>query len=447
MSKETLLIAEDEPGIRFGLVHFFASRGFQVIEADSASAAEERFRLTRPDAILLDYCLPDADGLAVLRKVRLIDATVPVIILTAHGTIDLAVSAIKEGADQFFTKPVELDALAVVVERAIESQRARRAKAAGRVRQTRAASDPFLGSSPGIAKLADRAQRVLASSSPILIQGETGSGKGLLAAWLHEHGVRSDEPFVDLNCAGLSREFFESEVFGHEKGAFTGAIASKPGLFELAHRGTLFLDEIGDIDTGVQPKLLKVLEDQRLRRLGDVRDRQVDVRLIAATHHDLEALVAAGRFRGDLFYRISTLPLRVPSLRDRPQDIPLIARSLLARLAADLGRPRLELDDAAADLLPRYAWPGNVRELRNVLERAAIGRDGTLIVAADVAEVLDGGARAHRPRTLEEAERRHIEAVLAEQGGKVAPTATVLGLSRSALYEKLRRYGITPRAS
>jgi DNA-binding NtrC family response regulator len=445
MTERSILIVEDEHGILFSLERFFLGRGFRVRTAETAGTAVERFREELPDAVLLDYCLPDGDGLSVLKSMQGADATVPVIILTAHGTIDLAVRAMKEGAEQFFTKPVELAAVAAVVERAIENHRARRSKSAGKSRRTRKAVDPFLGISPAIRRLAEQAHRVQGASSPVLILGETGSGKGLLASWLHESGPRGEEPFLDLNCAGISREFFESELFGHEKGAFTGAVASKPGLFELAHHGTLFLDEIGDVDPGVQPKLLKVLEDQRLRRLGDVRERQVDVRLIAATHHDLEALVAAGRFRSDLFYRISALPLRVPPLRERREDLPLLARSLLVKIASTTGRPGLELADEAIALLQEHPWPGNVRELRNVLERAALYCDHPVIGAAGLSECLRSPAASrNRPRSLEDAERSHIVEVLAEEGGNVARASATLGISRSALYEKLKKHGLSP---
>ncbi|MCC6133376.1 MAG: sigma-54-dependent Fis family transcriptional regulator [Acidobacteria bacterium] len=441
-TRNTILIIEDEAGIRFSLVRFFMARGFTVFEAESATEAAERFRLTRPDAVLLDYCLPDGDGLSVLRAIRGMDTGVPVVILTAHGTIDLAVKAIKEGAEQFFTKPVELAAVAMVVDRAIENQRARNAKAASNFRRNRQAADPFLGASPAIRRLAEQARRVLGSSSPVLIQGETGSGKGLLASWLHQNGPRADEPFIDLNCAGLSRDFFESELFGHEKGAFTGAVASKPGLFELAHRGSIFLDEIGDVDLGVQPKLLKVLEEQCLRRLGEVKERQVDVRLIAATHQDLDALATAGRFRRDLFYRIAALPLLVPPLRERPDDIPGIAESLLSKISEELGRPGLRLAEDAGALLSSQPWPGNVRELRNVLERAALFTDGPVIETACLAQFVVPPAQG-RPRTLLQAERHHIAAVLAAEHGNVTQASATLGLSRSALYEKMKKHGLT----
>jgi DNA-binding NtrC family response regulator len=365
---------------------------------------------------------------------------------------------VKEGADQFLAKPVELPALLVMIRRLLESQREKRRQAAGRARQAREAIDPFSGTSPAIRRLAEDARKVAASSSPVLIEGETGSGKGVLARWLHRNGPRGDEPFVDMNCAGLPREFLETELFGHEKGAYTGAVNTKQGLLEVAHRGVVFLDEIGDLDPQVQPKLLKVLEEKRFRRLGDVRDRQVDVQLVAASHQSLPQLVQEKKFRSDLYYRISTIPLRVPALRERAEDIPVLARQLLAGLAGDLGRRGLRLSPEAERALTSYSWPGNVRELRNVLERAALlcGRDS--LEASDLRfetppQAQAGlGAAAPAPLgtadgtgsqlTLEELEKLHIERVVRELGGRVTDAAQRLGIPRSTLYQKIKRYGI-----
>jgi DNA-binding NtrC family response regulator len=290
------------------------------------------------------------------------------------------------------------------------------------------------------------------TSSPILVEGETGSGKGVLARWLHRNGPRAEEPFVDMNCAGLSREFLETELFGHEKGAYTGAVTSKQGLLEVAHRGVMFLDEIGDLDPQVQPKVLKVLEEKRFRRLGEVRDRQVDVQLIAASHQNLPLLVQEKKFRGDLYFRISTIPLRVPALRERPDDVPILARQILDGFATDLGRRGLRLSPEAERALSAYPWPGNVRELRNVLERALLlcGRD--LLEAADLR--FEGPAAAPAPPaeaapasetllTLEEIERRHIERVLRDMGGRVAEASQRLGIPRSTLYQKIKRFSIS----
>ena len=307
-------------------------------------------------------------------------------------------------------------------------------------------SDPFIGSSVAIRRLAEQAHKVLAGDSPILLQGETGSGKGVLARWLHLHGGRAEQAFLDLNCAGLSWEFLDTELFGHVRGAFTGAVSTKPGLFEVAHRGTVFLDEIGDVDLRVQPKILKVLEEKRFRRLGDVRDCEVDIRLIAATHQNLYTLVRDGKFREDLFFRISTIPLLVPPLRERPEDIPPLARALLAKLAADLGRPAYALAPDAEAVLQAHRWPGNVRQLRNVLERAVLLCEGNTIGSADLH--FDGlapspGNGDDSALTLADVERRHIERVLVEEAGRVEPAARRLGVPRSTLYQMLKRHGIS----
>jgi DNA-binding NtrC family response regulator len=440
-----IVIVDDEADIRLPLRRFLVGKGYSVVEADSVVSLQAALKKDSVDAAVVDFSLPDGDGLDVLRSVKAQDATVPVVLLTGHGTIDLAVRAIKEGAEQFFTKPVELPALLVVLERALDNRRLRQVSLAGKSAQARQSVDPFFGESAVMRKLAAEASRVVTSALPVLIRGETGTGKGVLARWLHQNGPRADEAFVDLNCAGLSRELLETELFGHEKGAFTGAVTSKPGLLEIAHRGTLFLDEIGDVDLQVQAKLLKVVEDMRFRRLGDVRDRQVDVRLIAATHRDLARLVQEEKFREDLYYRISTIPLTMPPLRERGADVVLLARRLLDRIASEMGRPGVRLSAAAEEVLQAHSWPGNVRQLRNVLERAALLSDHAVLEPSDIDEPR-GPSPSPAPSgsrlSLDEVERRHIEAVLREERGGVAAAAEVLGLSRSALYERIKKHGI-----
>jgi DNA-binding NtrC family response regulator len=446
-ARTTILVVDDEAAVRVPLCGFLQACGFAVQEADGVAAAQEAFRREAPDAALLDFSLRDGDGLDLLRALKAADPALPVVILTGHGSIDLAVRAMKEGAEQFFTKPVELPALRVVLDRVIDNRRLRQAALAGRSRSSRRAADPFVGRSPAITRLAEQAARVAEASLPVLIHGETGSGKGVLARWLHDHGPRAEEPFVDLNCAGLARELLESELFGHEKGAFTGAVSAKPGLLELAHRGTFFLDEIGDVDLGVQAKLLTVIEELRFRRLGDVRDRRVDVRLLAATHRDLAQQVRAQRFREDLLYRINAVTLVVPPLRERGDDLLLLARILLARIAQDVGRPGLTLSEGAERAIAGHPWPGNVRQLRNSLERAVLLAAGPELAPDDVlppaaaAPAAAGGPLV----SLREMERRHIEAVLHAAEGVVPRAAEVLGLSRSALYDRMRKHGITAR--
>ena len=445
MSGVKLLVVDDEAAIRFGMRDFLSTHGFEVAEAASCEEAVAAFRRGVPDLAIVDFRLPDGTALELLPRLRELAPDVPIAILTAHGSIDLAVRAVKEGADQFLTKPVELASLLVVVQRLLDHQRTRLQHLAGKARQRRGEIDPFIGSDPAIRQLAEDAARVAATDRPVLIQGETGSGKGVLADWLHRNGPRADEPFVDLNCAGLARDLLESELFGYEKGAFTGALASKAGLFEVAHHGTVFLDEVGDMDAQVQPKLLKVLEDKRFRRLGSVTDRRVDIRLISATHQDLQRRVQEQRFRSDLYFRLSTLPLLVPPLRARAADIPHIARQLLDGIGAELGHRGLSLAADAERALQSYAWPGNLRELRNVLERAVLLSSAAVIdrgalrfeAAAAAPPALDTSL------TLAEVERQHIQQVLIEESGNVARAAARLDIPKSTLYQRLKRHRLT----
>ena len=446
MPRNRILLVDDEPGVRFGMRGFLESHDYQVEEAETVAEAEEAFRASPPDAAILDYSLPDGNALDLLPRLKEIDSGVPLVILTAHGSVDLAVRAIKEGADHFLTKPVELPALLVIVSRLLENQRNRQQQLARKSRQMRERIDPFIGTSGAIRELADQATRVVASDSPILIKGETGTGKGVLAAWLRDNGPRAEEAFIDLNCAGLSRELLESELFGHEKGAFTGAVVSKQGLLEVAHRGTLFLDEIGDMDLQVQPKLLKVVEEKRFRRLGDVRDRRVDIRLLSATHEDLGVLAREKRFRSDLYFRINTIPLVVPPLRSRIEDIPLLARYLLGRIARPRGDVQLSSD--ANDALQSYHWPGNIRELKNVLERAVLLSDHQELTRKDLrfdpSVAADHQSSDDSSLTLQEVEERHIRKVLELERGRVDRAAMRLGIPRSSLYQKIKKYRIIP---
>jgi DNA-binding NtrC family response regulator len=440
-----ILVVDDEEGVRFGIRNFLLSHGFEVEEAASCRDAEEKVRASPPDIAIVDYRLPDGNALDLLASLKSVDPELPITILTAHASIDLAVRAMKEGAEHFLTKPVELPALLTIVQRIFEHRRGRRRELAGRARDARAFVDPFQGTSRSIRALAEQAGKVVGTESPILIQGETGSGKGVLARWLHLNGPRADEPFVDLNCGGLSREFLETELFGHEKGAFTGAVAGKIGLLEVADRGTVFLDEIGDMDLHVQRKLLKVLEEKRFRRLGNVSNRQVDVRLISATHQDLTKLIREKAFRSDLYFRISAIPLSVPPLRQRVGDIPILARSLLHRIALELGRGDVELSADAEAALGTYSWPGNIREMRNVLERALLLADGDRLTAEQLrfefSASTDGPTEDAR-LTLAEVEHRHIERVLAEEDGNVAAAAHRLGIPKSSLYQRIKKHQV-----
>jgi len=443
----TLLVVDDDEAIRFGVGTYFRNHGYTVHEASDCVGAELAFRKSHPHLVIADYELPDGTALDLLPRIRRLDEQVPVVLLTGHGSVDLAVQAIKEGAEHFLTKPVAMSALELVVERALENRRNRQQQLARQVVRAnsplRRAPRPFVGASRAVRELEEKARHVLGVDRPIWLSGETGSGKGVLARWLHENGPRAAETLVELNCAGLPRELVESELFGHEKGAFTGAVAVKTGLLEVAHRGTLLLDEIGDMELSLQPKLLKVLEDKQFRRIGEVRDRPVDAQLIAATHRDLTQLVRENKFRADLYFRISTIHLTIPPLRQRLEDIPHIARDILERLVADLGCPTVELTSDAITALQEYSWPGNIRELRNVLERAVILRRTTTTLTAQdlVFERIDLKPRVSDPGlnlSLAEVERQHIEKVLKLEDGNVGRAAKRLGISRSTLYERLK---------
>lgn len=445
MPKHRVLVVDDDKPWCDVLANYLTSQGCEVTSAGSCSEVEYMWHRIRPDVAVLDYSLPDGDALQLLSRLKASDPSITTIVLTGYGSIDLAVEAVKLGATQFLTKPVELSALWVMIRDCIENKRRQQNELAERNKEGREPIDPFLGRSSVIQELQQRAVKVAAVDSPVLIQGETGSGKGVLAHWIHGHSPRAGEPFLDLNCGGLSRELLETELFGHEKGAFTGAIQSKPGLLEIAHKGTVFLDEIGDVDLAIQPKLLKVLEEKQFRRLGDVKDRRVDVRLIAATHQDMTQMVRDHQFRSDLYFRISAIPLMIPPLSKRPEDVPILAQFFICKLAKELSAGNVQLSDDAVNALQSYSWPGNIRELKNVLERAILLRAGQILTDKDLhfdiqsePEISDRGP----VQTLEQMEKRYIEEVLMMEGGRVRAAALKLGIPRSSLYHKIRQYGI-----
>ncbi len=430
------------------LVDGLNAEGFETVKADGLARAILEVQKAPPNLILSDYQLRDGTSFDLLAWLKAHDVAIPLIVLTGYATIDLAVQAVKNGAEHFIPKPVDLGLLTTLLRRTLENSRNQKRNVVNKLEKARVQVDPFIGNSPAILELKKTATRVVEANSTVLIQGETGSGKGVLARWLYEMGPRANEPFVDLNCAGLSRELLESELFGYLKGAFTGAISNKMGFLEAANHGTLFLDEVGDMDMLVQSKILKVVEEKRFYRLGEVLERRVDVQIIAATHRDIKKLAEEEKFRSDLYFRISTLRLRIPPLRERLADLPIITENLLKRLSSDLGRGQLRISDDALTELHNYSWPGNIRELRNVLERAAIlSEDGVIHRTG-----LEFEAPAHKVASksvpdaslsLTDLKNRHVLQVLESEDGNVARTAKRLGMSRSSLYNLLRSQGIT----
>lgn len=447
MIRQTVLVIEDDAAMQEFLATTLRAEGFDIIRAGDLTRSYLAIETSPPNIILADYQLPDGTAFDLLAWLKSTDIKIPVIVLTAHIHIELAVESIKNGAEQFVPKPVDMRLLIPVLRRTLENDRNQKKNLAQRLERARYERDPFLGSSPAVQELSKAARKVADANSTVLIQGETGTGKSVLARWLHKVGPRSNEPFVDLNCAGLSHELLESEIFGHMKGAFTGAVANKSGFIDAANHGTLFLDEIGDMDLHAQSKILKVVEERRFYRLGDVHERRVDVQIIAATHRDLKALAEDGKFRNDLYFRISAIRMRIPPLRERLEDVPIIADKLLEQLSWDMKRGSLQISYSARLELQHYSWPGNIRELRNVLERAALLSDDGVIrdtgLELELPPAVDFDPSASVTNlTLKEMERHHIHQVLESERGRVSMAAKRLAIPRSSLYAKIREHGL-----
>jgi len=445
--QESILVVEDDVLTLSILVAGLSAQGFEVFKAESLAKSLLEIQKSPPKIIVADFQLGDGTAFDLLAWLKTRDFRIPVVVLAAHNSIDLAVDAVKNGAESFIPKPVDFGYLGAELRRALENFRNLQKNLATRMDRARYERDPFLGRSPAIQELRNAALHVSESNHGVLISGETGTGKGVLARWLHKMGPRSDHAFVDLNCAGLSRDLLESELFGHQKGAFTGAVTNNVGFLEAANHGTLFLDEIGDMDVQVQPKILKVVEEKLYYRLGDVHERKVDVQIIAATHRDLKKRAQTGEFRSDLYFRISTLCLHVPPLRERVEDIPFITDRLLEQFSWDMKHGSLQISDNARLELQRYSWPGNIRELRNVLERAALLSDDGVIHSTG----LELATSAHHEfaadfaagnLTLRELEKRYIVLTLESEGGHISQAAKRLGMPRSSLYAKLHEHGL-----
>jgi DNA-binding NtrC family response regulator len=448
----TILIIDDDPGMRTLMLRFFEDRKWSAAQAEDGQRGMALAAILSPDIILLDLMLPDGDGIDVMKQLKAQGCTASIVIMTGWGSIGNAVEAVKQGAEQYLSKPINLDDLENQLARILETQKLRIENTYYRDRM----AHPVVGTSREVQRLHHLIDLMAENAdTTTLLLGESGTGKELVAREIHHRSRRQERPFLDINCAVLSETLLESQMFGHERGAFTDAVELKRGLLEVAEGGTILLDEIGEMPQAVQPKLLRMLESRTFRRVGGTRDIPVNVRVIAATNRDLEKAVAEGRFREDLYYRLHVFPILLPPLRDRRQDIPVLAMHFLAHFNDTLKKNVRGFTPEAMELMTRYAWPGNVRELKNLVERILVLSAGPEIgpellppeIAGawrTVAVRSDREERQERNRkTLNDVERDYILRVLREEGNNRSNAARVLGISRSTLHEKLKKYGIT----
>jgi len=443
--KKRMLIVDDDTTISAGLAALLENR-WETRIASTGKEALVAFSEFSPDVVLLDVQLPDYSGVELIHHFKLYSESVAVIMMSGQGTLPNVVESMRLGAETFLQKPFDEKVLDVTLEQAAQLVAQRRELAS--LRRSDAKVERLPGISPAITQLNDILEQIARAPSPVLLEGESGTGKGIMARLLHNRSLRTRAPFVDLNCAGLSRELLESELFGHERGAFTNAMNTKPGLFEIAADGTLFLDEIGEMESAIQARLLKAIEEKRFRRVGGVRDLRADFRLIAATNRDLQAEVAAGRFRGDLYYRLNVVRLRMPPLRERLEDLPILVEEVLRPLAKDMGRSLPKVSARTLAKLAGYSWPGNVRELRNVLERSLLTLAGNEIRSEDIT-IDQGGAPLGQRRgllpehdwevqPLDKMTGDYVAAAVEASGGNMRKAARLLAISPSTLYAKLK---------
>lgn len=451
--KERILITDDDPDIRDGCAQVLQRRGFDVVEASTGKELEQNLEKFEHDLLLLDLKLPDANGLDLLKKIRARDPHVPVVMITAYGTIQNAVEAMRMGANDFLPKPFEPDELMMVVRRNLSARRLFIENIYLREELRRKEGDiVIVGKSKPLQVLFEKAERLASTDSTVLITGESGTGKGLLARYLHELSDRKNASFVSVDCSTLVPSLFESELFGHVKGSFTGAESDKIGKFEMANGGTLFLDEIANINLELQAKLLKAVEEKEISRVGSHRVHKVDVRILAATNKDLKEEVKKGNFRNDLFFRLNVVALKTPVLRERREDIPLLANHFLEKFGLKYKRKDLKIAESALKELVSYHWPGNVRELENIIERMVIFSDGSLLEKEDVqiAGLRTGNGKMNGKIkksnsseivTLEDMEKQHILDTIKKTGGNKTEAANMLGIDRKTLRLKLQKWG------
>jgi two-component system, NtrC family, response regulator AtoC len=448
----SILIIDDDRSITKMLVHYFTSKGWAAAGAERGEEGRELADKCSPDVILLDVKLPDMDGIEVLKKLKAQGSAAAIVIMTGGGSIPNAVEAIKLGAEHYLTKPLEFVELDRLIDRILETKKLRMENLYYRHRM----EHPIAGNSLEVQKLHHLIDLMAENAdTTTLLLGESGTGKELVAREIHRRSARSERPFLDINCAVLSETLLESEIFGHERGAFTDARELKQGLLEVADGGTVLLDEIGEMPFAVQPKLLRVLETRSFRRVGGTRDIPVNVRIIAATNRNLEKAMAEGRFREDLYYRLHVFPIKLPPLRQRPVDIPVLTAYFLDLFNATLKKTMTGFTPRAMELMGRYSWPGNVRELKNIVERAMVlSKSAVIDIDMLPREIVGlqygGGEPVHEPqannshkKTLDDLEREHILDVLRAEGNNRTAASKVLGISRSTLQDKLKKYGVT----
>jgi two-component system, NtrC family, nitrogen regulation response regulator NtrX len=450
----SILIVDDEPGVRASLSGVLRDEGYRVDAVESGEACLERLGRQAYDVVVLDVWLPGMDGLATLTRMREREIDAEVVIISGHGSVEAAVRAIKMGAYDFVEKPLSLDKTVLVVRNALRQRQLQAENIALRAKVD--AQYTMVGESHVMSHLRDQIALAAPSNGRVLIFGENGTGKELVARTIHAMSRRRSGPFVEVNCAAIPEELIESELFGHVRGAFTGAVADRRGKFELAHGGTIFLDEIADMSLKTQAKVLRVLQEQTMEAVGGSTRIRVDARVLGATNKDLTEEIRHARFREDLYFRLNVVPIFVPPLRERPDDIPLLADHFMALLAREYGRRAKVFEADAVAALRRYSWPGNVRELRNLVERLMIMVPGELITAGDVRALGSGaidraapGETALEPLAplhlaRDEFEKAYILRALASQNGNMSKTADVLGVERSNLYRKMRGFGIGP---
>jgi two-component system nitrogen regulation response regulator NtrX len=455
--RETILIVDDEAGVRSSLAGILGDEGYAAEAVESGEECLALLEARRFDLILLDVWLPKMDGLETLSRIRALDPEVPVVVISGHGNIETAVKAVRMGAQDFVEKPLALEKILLVVRNAL---RQRRLEAENRALKEKVEHRwVMIGESAAIQALRADIAQAAPSNGRVLIYGENGTGKELVARNIHHQSLRASGPFVEVNCAAIPEELIESELFGHTRGAFTGALTAKKGKFELGDGGTLFLDEVGDMTLKTQAKVLRVLQEQKVEPVGGTTSVSVDVRVIAATNKHLEDEIRRGAFREDLFFRLNVIPFHVPALRDRRDDIPLLARHFVAELSAEYGKRPKEISAEALDVLVRQPWPGNVRELRNTIERLVIMTPGDRIEARHLPGSLVPGAApepgpsapAGAPREFasliearEDFEKRYIWKKYQECGGNMSRTSEALQVERSNLYRKMKAYGLLP---